>query len=102
MIKLKCVNDKCNYIYQVTQKELEDNPQYHRVCIICGSKLQVANLDEIVKLDTEKKIKEYIDLWFRTLGIEYTIEMVERHKDLAVYRLYKTELENRGFKLKGE
>lgn len=40
--------------------------------------------------------------WFRQLGIEYTLELIERHKELAVYRLYKAEIEKRGLKLKGE
>jgi hypothetical protein len=100
MIRLKCINETCNFIYSVTEKELGDNPQYHRTCMVCGSILKVDNLEEIIEKDIEKQVKEYIDLWFRTLGIEYTIEMVERHKDLAVYRLYKAEIEKRGFKLK--
>lgn len=100
MIKLKCSNISCNYIYEVTQKELEDNPQYHRACLICGSKLQVDNLEEIVRLDVEQRVKDYVDLWFRTLGADYTLEMIERHRDLAVYRLYKDEIERRGLKLK--
>lgn len=101
MIKLKCSNENCAFTYSVSEKELEEyGEHYHTFCMICGSKLQVINLEEIVANDVEQKVKEYIDLWFRTLGIEYTIEMIERHKDLAVYRLYKAEIEKRGFKIK--
>lgn len=100
MIKLRCVNPDCNYCYQISKKELEEYGQYHKVCIICGSLLQVDNLKELVKLDLEQRIKNYVDKYFKTLGIEYTLELIARHKDLAVYRLYKTELEKRGFKIK--
>lgn len=100
MIILKCINNICGYSYKVTQKELEEYPNYHSSCFICGSKLKVINLEEIIVKDLEKKVKDNIDEWFRTQGIEATIEMVERNRDLAVYRLYKVELEKRGFKLK--
>jgi hypothetical protein len=101
MIRLKCINDNCAFTYSVSEEEFKEyGKHYHQFCMICGSKLQVDNLEEIIVKDTEEKVKEYIDLWFRTLGIEYTIEMVERHKELAVYRLYKAEIEKRGFKIK--
>ena len=101
LIKLKCSNKDCEFSYKVTLTELEDNPQQHRFCMICKSKMQVNNVEEIVNEDLEQKIKTYINKWFKQIGIEATIELCERNQDLAVYRLYKEELKKRGFKLKG-
>jgi hypothetical protein len=70
--------------------------------MICGAKLDVVNLEEIVRTDIDTEIRDNVSMWFRTLGIEYTLEMIERHKDLAVYRLYKAEIERRGLKLSPE
>lgn len=100
MIKLKCQH--CKYEYSITEEELRDNGELHKYCFICGGVVDIINLEEITRKDIDTEIKENVDLWFRTLGIEYTIEMCERHKDLAVYRLYKEEIEKRGLKLKGE
>lgn len=101
MIKLKCQNPSCAYCYSVSPKELEEYGKlYHNICMICGKRLDVVNLEEIIKKDIETKVKEYVDLWFKTLGIEYTLEMIERNKNQACYRFYKTELLRRGFKLK--
>jgi hypothetical protein len=70
-------------------------------CPFCGEKLHIQNLNDVVASDMNKQVKEYIDKWFKELGIEGTIELVERNKDQAAcYRLYKEELEKRGFKVK--
>ena len=98
MITFKCTS--CFYSYQVSEKELKNNPNYHRKCFLCGGNLEVDNLDEIVREDIEVKIKENVDYWFIKIGIEATMEMLEENKDLAVYRLYKIELKKRGLKLK--
>jgi len=87
--------------FQKTEEELR-NQKVITNCPFCGQKLRIQNLNEIITLDTEQTVKEYVDLWFLKMGIEYTIELIERHKDLAVYRLYKAEIEKRGFKLRGE
>lgn len=101
MIRLKCCNNKCAFSYSITETELKEYGEvYHKFCIVCGSKMEVDNLEEIVKKDLETRVKEYIDLWFRELGVEYTIEMVEKHKGESIYRLYKQEIEKRGFKIK--
>jgi hypothetical protein len=103
MIKLKCSNDKCAFTYSVSEGEFEEYAKtYHSFCMICGAKLDVVNLEEIVRTDIDTEIRDNVSMWFRTLGIEYTLEMIERHKDLAVYRLYKAEIERRGLKLSPE
>ena len=61
MIKLKCNNEMCGYCYEVSQKELEEHPDFHKKCLICGSQLVVANLDEIVFEDVKERVKQYID-----------------------------------------
>jgi hypothetical protein len=102
MIRLVCINEYCKYSYEVSEAELKEYGKYHEKCLICGSKLEIADksLKEIVKQDVDTEIKNNVDIWFKQLGIEYTIEMVERHKGTAIYRLYKAEIEKRGFKLK--
>jgi hypothetical protein len=100
MIRLKCINENCGYSYEVSENEIKEYGQYHTKCLICGSKLQVTNLEEIVEKDLETQVKENLDKWFKELGIEATIEMCERNSNNVCYRLYKTELEKRGFKLK--
>ena len=102
MVKLKCQNPACNYLYEITKKELENNPQYHRTCIVCGSQLKVDNLAEIVEKDLQTQAELYINKWIKELGAEGCIELVERNKNTACYRIYKDILEKRGFKLKGE
>lgn len=99
MIKLKCSNDNCNYCYQVTQKELEDNPQYYKVCLICGSRMKIDNYKEIIKFDLYKKAEEYLNKWFTEFGIEGTLELIERNKNQACYRIYKEILEKKGFRI---
>jgi hypothetical protein len=100
MIKLKCSNDKCGYSYELTEIELRENGNYYVFCFVCGAKNKVTNIEEIVEKDLETQVKENVDLWFKKLGVEYTLEMCERNKNSVCYRLYKTELEKRGFKLK--
>lgn len=103
MIKLICINNKCEYSYRVTESELTEYPQYHKTCLVCGSKMKISkeSLEKIVSADVDTQVKDFINKWFNELGIEGTIEMIERHKNQEVcYRLYKAELERRGFKLK--
>ncbi len=97
LIKLKCINDQCFYSYEVTQKEFMDNSQYHKNCLICGSILVVTNLPEII---AEDWIERSLEKSFKEIGIEATIEFVEKRKDQPIYKWYKRALENRGFKLK--
>ena len=96
MIKLKCLNPDCNYIYQVSPVELEDNPQYHKSCIICGSKIKVDNVEEVVKKDLYDRASELLNSWIRTLGIEGALELCERHKDEATGRIYMELLRKKG------
>lgn len=99
MIKLKCKH--CKYQYEISEAELQDNGELYRYCLMCGGEIEILNLVEIIAKDLETQIRKNIDKWFKELGIEYTIEMCERNKNNACYKLYKRELEKRGFKLKG-
>jgi len=101
MIKLRCLNENCEYCIEVSEKEFLDNPQYYTNCIICQSKFKVVNLEEVIKFDIEKQIKENIDKWQKLYGWDYVIDLVKKYKDYyAVGRLYIAELEKRGFKIK--
>ena len=94
MIKLKCQH--CKYEYSVSEEELRDNGELHRYCFVCGGLIEVINLEEIIRKDIDTEVKDNVDIWFRQLGIEYTIELIFRHKELAVFRLYEQELKKRG------
>jgi len=98
LIKLKC--KACHYDYEITEDELYDKGQYHKFCFRCGGENEVINLGEILDKDIDTQIKQYIDKGFKKHGIEGTIEIIERNSNQACYRLYKEELERRGFKLK--
>ena len=100
MIKLVCSNEKCGYSYHVSQDELLENAQYHHVCLYCGAKNRVDNLAEIVQADLEAKAYEYLQKWFREQGAEKTIEILENNRNQVVYKIYKSILEKKGFKLK--
>jgi len=65
-------------------------------CAFCGEKLHIQNLDEIVKLDIEKRAEEYLTKGFNEIGIEATVELVERNKDQATYKIYKQILQKKG------
>jgi len=54
------------------------------------------NFEEIIKFDIYKRAEEYLNKWFNELGIEATIEILERNKDQACYRIYKELLQERG------
>jgi len=100
MIVLKCSNEYCNYCYKVTPKELENNPQYHSNCLICGSLLKVDNLKEIITKNLYERAEEYINKWVSELGWDRTLDLIAKNKEQACYRIYKEILEKRGFKIK--
>jgi hypothetical protein len=102
MIRLKCLNENCEYCFQVSEKEFTDNPQYYERCLVCGSQLKVINVEEIVKLDIEKRVKENVDNWVKKFGWDYVLDLIASNKNNAVYRLYLEELKRRGFTIKGE
>jgi len=94
-LKLKC--EDCGYSYEVSEAEMLTCGEYHVKCLMCNGIIKVENLDEVVHLDMKKRVRDYVSKYFQTLGIEYTLEMLERNKDQACYRLYKAELKRRGF-----
>ena len=96
MICLKCINEKCGYSYSVTVAELKNNGRYHSHCKICGEKIKVANIDEIVSQDIKAKVENYISKCFKLYGLEYTMEIVEHLQKGTVKELYKKELKRRG------
>jgi D-alanine-D-alanine ligase-like ATP-grasp enzyme len=98
MIKLKC--KKCLYQYEITEAELIDNGELHTHCLLCGGENEVLNLGEIVEKDFYQRAENYLNKWFKEIGIEATLEMIERNKNQACYRIYKEILEKRGFKIK--
>jgi hypothetical protein len=98
LIKLKCLNENCEYCFEVSEAELRDNPQYYERCLVCGSKLKVEKecLKEIVKKDLYQQAEEYLNKWFGEMGIEGTLEMIEKFKEQPTYRIYQDLLRKRG------
>jgi hypothetical protein len=92
---------KCNKEYKIAEENLKDNLQSMRFCE-CGGKLSIANVEEIVGQDIETTVRSNINLWFKELGIEYTIELCEKHKQKEVRKLYIKEIQRRGFMTRGE
>jgi len=102
MIKLKCINEFCDYCFEVSEKEYRDNKHLYQICIICGSKLEVTkeSLKEMVKKTLEQEIKERVDKYIAELGIEGTWELLERNKNYPMTKLFFDELRKRGINLK--
>lgn len=88
---------RCRKEYKIPEEQLKDNLQSMRFCE-CGGKLSIANVEEIVAQDLEVTVRNNISLWFRELGIEYTIQIIDNHKEPEVKKLYIKELQRRGFK----
>lgn len=103
-IKLICVNENCKYAYTVSENELKEYGQYHKQCLICGSKLVVAkeSLVEIVKKDLYTKAEEFINKWVSEIGWDRTLDLIKNNDNQACYRIYKDILKKKGFTLKGE
>jgi hypothetical protein len=99
LIKLRCKNPVCKYNYEITEAELIDNGELHRFCLMCGGENEILNLEEIVDTDIERQVRDNINKWFKSEGIERTIEICEKHKSSAIYRLYQAELKKRGFNI---
>lgn len=103
MIKLRCCNPDCKFVYSVSEKEYQEYGKvYHSQCMICGAKLEVDKLMEMVKFEIYKRAEEYLNKWIAKLGLEGCMELLERHRNQACYRIYKELMEKRGLKLKGE
>ena len=63
---------------------------------ICKHSLQINNLNKIIKNDVTIQVKQNLHKWFNNLGIEGTIELIERNKDQSITLLYFNELKKKG------
>jgi hypothetical protein len=95
MIKLRCGNLECAYCYEVSEKELADNPQYHKTCPMCGS-LLVVTLEDIVAHDLDQQAEAYLKKWFVELGLEGTVQLVENSPRNGVRDMYMKKLKEKG------
>jgi hypothetical protein len=95
MIKLDC--KICHYSFEVSEKEFMEHPELYKSCFLqCGGENQVLNIEEIINTDIETTVKNNVTKWFNELGIEGTVELIERHSQYAIQRLYQQELRRRG------
>lgn len=98
LIRLKCLNENCEYSFEVGEAELRDNSTYYQRCLLCNSKLIVEkeSLKEIVKKDLYTQAEEYLNKWVAEIGWDNTIDLIKRHKDQPIYRIYADLLRKRG------
>jgi hypothetical protein len=95
IIQFSCDN---GHYFEKDEIELIIEKQSNRYCW-CGNKLHLKNLDNIVKLDIERRIKNNLNKWFVESGIEATIELLERNEKYPITKLYIEELKKRGLKV---
>lgn len=95
MIKLKC--NKCEYTFEVSEKEFQEHPELYVECFVrCGGSNTVVNVKDVVALIVEQEVKVKLDKWFNELGIEGTIEMLERNSIYEQTTPFFNELRKRG------
>jgi predicted nucleic acid-binding Zn-ribbon protein len=92
-MKVKFICAKCGYVFEKDEQEIIEQP--FRYCA-CGGKLSIQNLEDIMQYDLDTRVRNNINRWFRELGIEGTIELIERNSNQACSRLYFDELRKRG------
>ena len=91
MIKLICLN--CNYFKEVDFLEYANN-----FCPICNNMLYVDKKD-LIEYVIKEDVNYHLNIYFKELGIEGTIELVERNKDYPLSKYYVERLKELGFKL---
>lgn len=95
-MNIRFVCSSCNCDFIKTDKQLSEEKQSMRFCPYCGCKLRLQNLDEIVKGDILKKVDKNIEEYLNSLGIEGTIELIERNKSLPYIHYFQDNLRKRG------
>ena len=102
MIRLHCLNENCEYEFEVSEKELLENSKYYERCLMCNSKLQVAkeSIKEIVKKDLYIQAEEYISKWQKEYGWDFVLDLIKNNDNQACARIYKDILRKRGFTIK--
>jgi len=98
IIKFYCDN---GHWFTKTDAELREEKQSQRFCNLCGKKLHIEqqSLENVITFDLEEQIKNNIDSSVAKIGWDNTLDIIQRNKNQACYRLYKIELEKRGFKI---
>ncbi len=94
IIQFKC--NGCGNIFTKEEFEIIEQNQSFRRCSLCGEKLMVSNLEEVVTEDLSIRIKNNINKWFKEYGIEATIELINRNREQACAKLYIEEIQKRG------
>jgi len=100
-IKFFCDNHCSDF--EKDELELIESGQHFTHCAFCGQILHILNLDEIVMKSLEEQAEENINKWFKEIGGDETLSLIQRNKEIMgekVYQNYKRELEKRGFIIK--
>lgn len=70
-------------------------------CPKCGAILLPMKISSIKDLDIKERVVNSINKWFGELGIEGTLEMLEKQNSMPYIELFKEEINKKGLKLKG-
>ena len=97
-IKFFCDNHCADF--EKDEIELIYQNQIFKFCSFCGEKLKILNLDEVITQDLQEKIKNNINKWFNQIGIDNTLDLIQRNRNASCSRLYIEELQKRGFNIK--
>lgn len=80
--------------FSKTERELAEEKRAYTYCW-CGGRYRMGTIDlaaYIVGLIAD----DYLNTWFNELGIEGTIELIERNKDLPTSWVYIERLKKKG------
>lgn len=94
IIQFRCT--QCENTFDKEEFEILEQGQSFRFCDICGGKISIINLNEILKDDLDKRVKINLNRYMSQLGIEGCIEMVQRNQNLPCTRLYINILKEKG------
>jgi uncharacterized protein YuzB (UPF0349 family) len=97
LIKFTCQN--CNNTFEKDELEIIYQDQSFRFCGICGGKLSIQNLKEIMMEEIKERVKNNINKWFKEEGADNNLDLIKRNRNYPITQLYINELRERGFKI---
>ncbi len=93
IIQFSCINHCLDF--EKTSEELQTEKVITH-CPYCGEHLSVMNIDVVVAKDIRKQVENYVTECYKSMGLEGTLEAVERLQNKTVQQYYKNELKKRG------
>ena len=97
LIQFRC-ND-CGNEFIKDELEIIYQNQSLRFCALCGGKLSIQNLKDIIKEEVRKRVSDNLNRWFREQGGDNVLDIIQRNRQYKITQLYVDELNRRGFKI---